>query len=101
MISVEKAKIIGIDFCDNLIGKEYVERYAGTSTAGFGKIDDKNIFCFVGVDDRPRKRLNKKMIRLSPNKRHQFPVRASCLVSLTDGAVTKLECVKPKRQATR
>lgn len=59
-------------------------------------MDNKTVFCFVGVDNRPIEQIDDMKLMLTSGKSHQFPVRASCFVSLIDGTVTEIELVKPK-----
>ena len=93
MLTFEKAKRIGLNACINKLGKEFVETYADSTSSAYGDDGEGNAFCFVGVDNRPRKRFTGN---LKLTSKEQFPYRASCKVSMSTGETTFFDCVIPK-----
>ena len=92
MLTLNVAKKIGINTCIDKLGHDFVLAHRDTSSSAYGEIEDE-VFCFVGVDDRPVSLEPSDVLTLSNDS--AFPYRASCNVSLFDGTVTFTECVLP------
>ena len=92
MLTFEKAKEIGLNACIDKLGRDFVERYAESTSSAYGDDGEGNAFCFVGVDDKPNSTYNGT---LSLTSKDEFPYRASCLVSMATGVATFLDCVLP------
>ena len=89
MLTIIEAKDIGLKACIKKLGKDFVKENAGRGSAGYGK-HDNSVFCFVGVDPDSVTRSEGLLLDSVP-----FPYRASCNVSLVDGAITWIEHVTP------
>jgi hypothetical protein len=77
---------IGFEFC--LANEE-------NSVTCYGENDGK-MFCFVGINDNPRKDRNRDVLILSSLK--GFPYYASCNVDMNDGSIEYLEFVSYKQE---
>ena len=88
MLSFEEAKRIGLDACIDRLGREFVQRYAESSTSAFGEFDQDKVFCFVGVDDEPHDPGDEKTLVLT---KREFPYRSSCTVTKSSGDIVFLE----------
>lgn len=93
MISIEFAKKIGITYCADAMGREFVERYANSSSTGFSEESDR-VFCFLGINNREEVIDETKNLVLTSDG-DAFPYRASCTVSLVDGKVQDFKFVHP------
>ena len=92
MLTVKDAARLGIDFCINTLGRDFVIKNRNNGTSAHGECED-GVFCFVGVDDKPlQAELNAPLFLDSKSK---FPYRVSCNVSLADGHTDIVECVIP------
>ena len=94
MLSVEAAKKIGINACIEKLGREFVLAHKEYATSAYGESDD-GVFCFVGVDDSCKSRNSDRVLILDSHS--EFPYRASCNISLTDGTPHFIECVVPSQ----
>ncbi len=65
--------------------------------SAYGESED-GVYCFVGVDDNLDCYDNNIGV-LILDSTSKFPYRVSCNVTLTDGAVTFIECVLPNHAA--
>lgn len=54
MLTFEEARKIGLDACAEKLGRNFVRKYAGTSSTAYGDAED-HVYCFIGVSDQPRK----------------------------------------------
>ena len=93
-LDVETARKIGINSCIEKLGRDFVEKHKETSTCAWGESED-GVFCFVGVDDEERSGCDYALVLDSTSR---FPYRASCVVSLENGAVTWREVVVLERK---
>ena len=93
MLCFEEARKIGLNACIDKIGRDFVRKYAESTTTAYGEVDG-NAFCFVGVDNQPLPSFDGKTLVL--DSRSKFPYRASCNVSLQDGDMQFLDCVVPR-----
>ena len=87
MISVSKARKIGINACIDRIGREICKNHADNSTSAYGRNGDV-VSCFVGVNDEPAPQINLDEVStlvLSDLKGWKYA--AACDVSLQDGSV--------------
>lgn len=98
MLSVEAARKIGIDACIDKIGRDFVLEHKDFATAAYGESED-GVFCFVGVDGKYQTANRDGVLVL--DSRSEFPYRASCNVSLADGATSFIECVVPRPGCTQ
>ena len=96
MLTLEAAKKIGVDACIDKLGRDFVLTHRDSSTASYttDADDNGNIFCFVGVDDKPRVHQEKPDV-LILDSTSVFPYRVSCNVNLSDGTLQFVECVLP------
>lgn len=92
MLCFETAKKIGLNACIDKIGREFVRKYADSTATAYGEVDGC-AFCFVGVDNRPQSAFDGETLTL--DSQSQFPYRASCNVSMTDGSTRFFDCVVP------
>lgn len=96
MISVEYAKKIGITYCADLMGRDFVAAYADCSTTAFNETEN-DVFCFLGIDNSGIV-LDPTQNLILTNKTDQIPYRASCHVSLIDGTVTDAIYIHPEEE---
>jgi len=94
MITAENAKKIGITYCADAMGREFVTKYAGNSTTAFSE-ENNRMFCFLGVCDSELNIDMDKNIILTSREEDAFPYRASCLVSLDDGSIDDFKYFHP------
>lgn len=90
---VEIARQIGTHACVEKLGREFVKAHKDSSTSAWGECED-GVFCFVGVND---KGMGMDDYSLVLDNASRFPYRASCVVRLSDGAVTWREVVVPEK----
>ncbi len=93
MVSREKAKKIGITYCAEAMGLDFVKKNAGNSSTGFSESDD-SVFCFLGVSDK-KSSIDADQNIILTDKDNAFPYRASCDVLLKDGEVRNFKYVHP------
>ena len=93
MVSVECAKKIGITFCAEKMGRDFVEKFANSSSTGFSE-DAGSVFCFLGINDNESELDTNQNLRLT-NSIESFPYRASCDVILKDGRVRNFKYIHP------
>ena len=91
MITIDKAKKIGLNACIDKLGREFVEKYQESSSSAFGDRGDY-LYCFLGVNNQPETRNGEGLLLTSDS---QFPYVARCKVDYEDGRVSFLECVIP------
>lgn len=94
MLTFEDAKRIGLNACIEKLGREFVNKYADSTSSAYGDDGEGNAFCFVGVDNRPQKPYTGT---LTLSRREKFPYRASCKVSMSNGSTVFYDCVLPNR----
>nr|WP_302141082.1 hypothetical protein [uncultured Schaedlerella sp.] len=95
MLTFEEARKIGLDACAEKLGRNFVRKYAGTSSTAYGDAED-HVYCFIGVSDQPRKPYQEgDKIILSSAPEDQFPYMASCNVWYENGKIEFLECILP------
>ena len=82
---------IGINACIDKLGREFVQKYAASSSSSYGETED-GMFCFVGVNDQPEDLSSDSNIALDGS---QFPYRVSCIVN-HEGVIAFKECVLPQ-----
>ena len=85
MLTFEEAKSIGINACIDKLGREFVQKYADSSTSSYGR-DGDDVFCFVGVDDSERPLWADSRIMLTSD--NDFPYSASCIVNMLSEEIT-------------
>lgn len=87
MLSIQEAKIIGINACIDKIGRRLCEQYASNSTSAYGESNGK-VSCFVGINDEPAPDFDitsvNELILSEPN---DWKYSAECLVNLEDGKI--------------
>ena len=93
MITVENAKKIGITYCADAMGRDFVKKYASNSSTGFSE-SETDVFCFLGINDKEEALENQETLVLTSNDDH-FPYRASCVVSLDDGTIDEFKYIHP------
>ena len=94
MVTVEAARKIGINACIDKIGRDFVQTYKNSSVYAYGDGETENsVFCYVGVSDAPPPSQPEGVLVL--DSASEYPYRASCNVSLTDGTPRFIECVVP------
>ena len=87
MISVAKARKIGINACIDRIGRDICRKHADNSTSAYGRNGDV-VSCFVGVNDEPAPKINlAEVTRLVLSDHKGWKYAAACDVSLQDGSV--------------
>lgn len=90
MLTAIEARKIGIRACIEKIGYDFCMANEGNSVTGYGE-DDGKMFCFVGINNNPRKNDNPDVLILSSLK--GFPYYASCNVYMDDGRIEYLDFV--------
>lgn len=95
MLTIDTAKKIGINACIDKLGRDFVLAHKDSAASAYGESDD-GVFCFVGVDDGYSSQNSDDVLVL--DSRSEFAYRASCNVSLSDGAASFIECVLPNQQ---
>ena len=96
MMTRESLIRIGINACIDQIGRQFVQKYASTSSSAYGDVRD-GVFCFVGVNDQPENIWDTTEVIL--DSQDQFPYRASCIVK-RNGDIEFKECVLPHNVKT-
>lgn len=91
MINTDRAIQVGITACVEKLGREFVETNRDSVIFAHG-MNQKVMFCFVGVNDKPEKGTNMVML----DSVSQFPCRVSCNVNLGTEEITFIECVVKK-----
>ena len=87
MISVAKAKKIGINACIDKIGRDICIKHADNAVYGYGR-DGDYVNCFVGVNDEPAPVTDPDdLSKLVLTHEKNWKYSASCDVSLQDGSV--------------
>lgn len=94
IIDENVAKSIGKEACMEKLGLEFVKENRWNSVFACGTIDE-GVFCFLGVGDSEN--VSREDYKLDLDNTSQWPYRASCVVSLEDGAVTWKEVVVPEK----
>lgn len=94
MLTVEAAKKIGIHACIEKLGRGFVLAHREHATSAYGE-SENGVFCFVGVDDDCKSQNRDGVLILDSHS--EFPYRASCNISLTDGTPHFIECVVPNQ----
>lgn len=92
MLDNDTAKRIGLEFCIDKLGLDFVKAHGKTATFAYGE-DNGAMFCFVGIDDTTRKCDESAPLLDSVS---QFPYRASCVVDMATGEIILRECVAPR-----
>lgn len=82
---------IGINACIDRLGRNFVQKYADSSSSAYGDVEN-GVYCFVGVNDQNRNIWDNPNIVLDSKSR--FPYMASCTVDY-QGVITFCECVLP------
>ena len=95
MLTIEEAKKLGVSACIDKLGRNIYEKFIDSSTTVYGDFsEDGVIFCYVGVNDQPKKNDHVESLILSST--NPIPYSASCNVQLSDGKIVFLECNLPK-----
>lgn len=95
MLTIEEAKKLGVSACIDKLGRNFYEKFIDSSTTAYGDFsEDGVIFCYVGVNDQPKKNDHVESLILSST--NPIPYSASCNVQLSDGKIVFLECNLPK-----
>ena len=97
MLTLTKAKSIGMQTCIDLLGRSFVKQYKDTSVTAFGE-DENVLFCFLGISTNPKAfdDSNLDVLTLSKN---DWDYSSSCDVSLTDGSVSNFnKCIHKKSE---
>lgn len=90
MVTKEKARQIGINACEEAIGKAFANKHKKTSSVSHGYTPD-GYFVYLGIDTKPEEPM-KKLVLTSTG----FPYYAQCFVDMKTGDVTMGKCVVPK-----
>lgn len=96
MLTFEEAKKIGTKACIDKLGYEFVKKHNETSCTAYGDEID-HAFCFVGVSTDPVSPWTGGTLVLDDSPDAKFPYSASCNVTYSDGKITFLKCVVPKK----
>jgi hypothetical protein len=96
MLTATEARKKGVRACMEKIGFEFCLANEENSATAYGE-DDGKMFCFVGINNNPRKDRNRDVLILSSAK--GFPYHSSCNVDMNDGSVEYLDYVSYKSAA--
>ena len=91
MLTFDEARKIGLNACIDQLGRDFVKKYADSSSSAFGQIEDA-AYCFVGVEPNPDMSEEKELIL---SEKRQFSYRVSCMVSMKNGDISYIEKVLP------
>lgn len=76
-MNLMEMKRAGINACIDKIGRDFVKKYADSSTSSYG-MSEGVMHCFVGVDDAPR--AFTPDVPLTLDGKTKFPYFARCTV---------------------
>ena len=86
MLTLNKAKSIGMQTCIDALGRSFVKQYKDSLVTAFGE-DENVVYCFLGISTKPFNDSDPNVLTLSKN---DWEYSSSCDVSLTDGAISNL-----------
>lgn len=90
MLTETEARKKGIRACMEKIGFDFCMLNEENSATAYGE-DNGKMFCFVGINNNPKKNSNPDILMLSDLK--GFPYYASCNVDMSDGNIEFLDYV--------
>ena len=99
MLSVKKARNIGIDACIEKIGIDFFEKNKDNAVYSYGETEGYKVGCFVGVSDQPEPdadEMFKDGYYLRTDSDCDWPYYADCDVDRKTGEIEFVEFVVPE-----